>query len=339
MDVLIAGFGVVGQGITEVIRDKQELFRRRFGQEVRIVGALDTRSYAADPAGLDPNALLTRKLATGRVGDRELDRDIRQLTDELHYDAMIEASPTNIVDGEPGTTHIRTALQAGRHVVTANKGPLALRFRELSALAEKNHVQLRYEASVGGAMPVINLSRELLMGEHIYSIRGILNGTCNFILNRMKDEGLPFASALREAQELGYAERDPTYDIDGVDSACKLTILANAIFGMNVTYADVLRTGIRGVTDEAIALAAEQRKVVRLIGEIAEGKLEVSPRLVPMGHPLSIGGTLNIVQLITDLAGEITVAGRGAGRRETASALLSDILAILKDEEARNCTK
>jgi len=339
MDVLIAGFGVIGQGITEVIRDKQELFRKRFGEEVRIVGALDSRSYSVDPKGLDPSALLTRKLATGRVGAKDLDLDIRQLTDELDYDVMVEVSPTNIVDGEPGSTHIRTALQAGRHVVTANKGPLALNFHELSSLAKKNHVQLRYEASVGGAMPVINLSRELLMGEKIYSIRGILNGTCNFILNRMREEGLPFASALREAQELGYAERDPTYDIDGVDSACKLTILANAIFGMDVTYADVLRTGIRGVTEEAIALAAEQRKVVRLIGEIADGKLEVSPRLVPVGHPLSIGGTLNVAQIITDLAGEITVAGRGAGRKETASALLSDLLAILKDEETRRGTK
>ena len=221
-------------------------------------------------------------------------------------------------------------------MITSNKGPLALKYREVSSAAARNGVQLRFEGSVGGAMPVINLSRELLMGERIYSLRGILNGTCNFILNRMKDEGLSFNAALKEAQEMGIAEHDPTYDIEGIDSACKLAILANAIFDMDVTYADVMRTGISKITEEAIVLASEQKKVIRLIGEISDDKLEVSPRLIPVGHPLAIGGTLNIVQLITDLAGDVTIAGRGAGRKETASAILSDILAILKDEKTRN---
>lgn len=339
MDILIAGFGVVGQGVAEAIRDKRELFTTRFGEEVRIVGALDSSSYEIDPTGLDPSRLINQKLSTGKVGRKELDTDLREITQRLDYDTLIDVTPTNILNAEPGYTNIRSALEAGRNVITSNKGPLALKFRDISRLAAKNGVHLRYEGSVGGAMPVINLSRELLMGEKIYSLRGILNGTCNFILHRMKEEGLPFDSALREAQELGYAERDPTYDIDGIDSACKLAILANAIFDMDVTYSDVLRTGIRGVTEEAIALATEQKKVIRLIGEISENKLEVSPRLVPRGHPLSIGGTLNMVQLITDLAGDITVAGRGAGKKETASAILSDMLAVLKDRQARQAAK
>lgn len=339
MDVLIAGFGVVGQGITEVIRDKQELFVKRFGERVRIVGAFDARSLALDPSGLDPDELLLRKQSTSRVGKGEAPDDVEKLLQETAYDLLLEVTPTNIVDGGLGYKHIRTALAAGRHVATSNKGPLALRFRELTELAARNRVHLRYEASVGGAMPVINLSRELLMGEDIISLRGILNGTCNFILHRMKEEGLSFDFALREAQELGYAETDPTYDIDGVDSACKLAILANAIFDRDVTYSDVVRTGIRGITEEAITLAAEQKKVIRLIGEVSRDKLEVAPRLVPAGHPLSIGGTLNIAQMLTDLAGDITVVGRGAGRKETASALLSDLLAILKDEEARREAK
>lgn len=340
MDVLIAGFGVVGQGITEVIRDKQDLFMKRFGERVRIVGAFDTRSMALDPSGLDPTELLSRKLATGQVGKVPVATDIEELLRETAYDMLLEVTPTNIVDGEPGYTHIRTALSAGRHVVTSNKGPLALRFRELTELAARNRVQLRFEASVGGAMPVINLSRDLLMGEEIASIRGILNGTCNFILHRMKVEGYSFDFALREAQELGYAETDPSYDIDGVDSACKLAILANAIFERDVTYSDVVRTGIRGINEEAISLAAEQNKVIRLIGEVSRDKLEVAPRLVPAGHQLSIGGTLNIAQILTDMAGDVTVVGRGAGRMETASALLSDILAIFKDEEVRrNATR
>lgn len=335
MKVVIAGFGTVGQGIAEVIGMRQELFTKSFGQPVRIVGAFDSISFVKSAKGLDPTELVERKIATGRVGTREVDGGIKEFIEEYDFDTLIETTPTNILDAEPGYTHIMAALNAGKNVVTSNKGPLALRFRELSKAAAKSKVQLRYEAAVGGAMPIINLSRELLRGENIYSLRGILNGTCNFILNRMKDEGLPFEQALREAQEMGIAERDPSYDIDGVDSACKLAILANAIFGMDVTFNDVMRTGIRSITEDAIALAGEQKRVIRLIGEINNGRLEVSPRMVPNGHPLAVGGTLNIVQLITDLAGEITVIGRGAGRKETASALLSDLLAILSEEHAK----
>lgn len=335
MKVVIAGFGTVGQGIAEVIGMRQELFVKSFGQPVRIVGAFDSMTFVKNAKGLDPKELVARKAATGRVGTREVGGGVKEFIEEYDFDTLIETTPTNILDAEPGYTHIMAALNSGKNVITSNKGPLALRFRELSKAAAKNKVQLRYEASVGGAMPVINLSRELLRGEEIYSLRGILNGTCNFILNRMKDEGLPFDQALREAQEMGIAERDPTYDIDGVDSACKLAILANAIFGMDITYNDVVRTGIRSITEDAIALAGEQKKVIRLIGEINNKRLEVSPRMVPNGHPLAIGGTLNIVQLITDLAGEITVVGRGAGRMETASAILSDLLAILSDNQAK----
>jgi len=144
--------------------------------------------------------LVARKAGTGKVGKRPLDGGANELIEEYDFDTLIETTPTNIVDAEPGLTYIRTALNAGKNVVTSNKGPLALKFRDLTSTAARNKVKMRYEASVGGAMPVINLSRELLRGEHIYSLRGILNGTCNFILNRMKDEGLPFEQALREAQ-------------------------------------------------------------------------------------------------------------------------------------------
>ena len=179
-------------------------------------------------------------------------------------------------------------------------------------------------------MPIINLCKESLMGQNIRSIKGIFNGTCNFILSRM-DSGMPFQQALKEAQQLGYAETDPTYDIKGIDSACKVTILANAVFGRNVTIKDVSITGIDTITEEAVALAAENDMVIRLIGEVSDTRLSVSPRLIPKGHPLSIAGTLNTAVVETDFAGPITVSGRGAGRQETASAILSDLIAIMKE--------
>ena len=201
---------------------------------------------------------------------------------------------------------------------------------EFSEIAKKNKCKFRFEGSVGGAMPIINLCRENLRGEKIESIRGIFNGTCNFILSKM-DKGQPFDQALKEAQQMGYAETDPTNDIEGYDSACKVVILANSVFGRNVTFDDVRITGITGITDEAIALAASRNMVIRLIGEVSENKLEVGPRLVPKGHPLSISGTLNTAQIISDLAGPITVSGRGAGRIETASAILSDLISIMDE--------
>ncbi|MGD0057588.1 MAG: homoserine dehydrogenase [Methanomassiliicoccales archaeon] len=333
MDLFIAGFGVVGQGVAEVIQQKGEMLSQAFGQRLRIVGVFDSSSSETSRKGLDPLALVKRKLSEGKVGKKRFDGDARRMLESVDYDTLIEVTPTNIRSGEPGVTNILTALKGGKNVITSNKGPLALKFKELSKAARRNRVQLRFEGTVGGATPIINLSRELLRGEKVLSVRGILNGTCNFILNRMKEEGLPFAQALREAQDMGIAERDPSYDIDGVDSACKAAILANAIFDLDRTYSDVKRTGIGGVTEEAVSLAAEEKKVIRLIGEISSRRLEVAPRLVPIGHPLSIGGTRNIVQIHTDLAGEITVAGRGAGKFETASAILSDLVALLKESQ------
>jgi len=332
MDIVILGFGTVGQGVAEALSRKAPTLQSAFKEKIKVVGVFDSKSYDLSPRGLDPREVSGRKQKLGRVGPELNGKGVLEILADVKYDVMVEVTPTNIKDAEPGFSNMMSALSSGKDVITANKGPLALKFKELSRAAEKGGGRLRFEASVGGATPVINLSREILMGERILSIRGIVNGTCNFILNRMKDEGLPFDQALREAQEMGYAERDPSYDIDGIDSAAKAAILANAIFHRDVTYNDVRRTGIRGVSLEAVELAAEERKVVRLVAEVSEARLEVSPRLVPIGHPLAIGGTLNIFQLMTDLAGDITVAGHGAGKMETASAILSDMVALLKED-------
>ncbi len=328
MDIVIAGFGTVGQGVAEAIAMRNDLIKEAFGKEARIVGAFDSSSAIYSEDGLDPAMLLANKSGTGKVGDEPLVDGVAFL-ESIDYDVLIEVSPTNIETGGSGLHHIRSALSNGRHVVTVNKGPLALAFGELSRLAQANGVEMRYEGSVGGAMPIINLCRESLMGQNINSLMGILNGTCNFILSRM-DDGLPFEQALKEAQELGYAETDPSYDINGVDTACKVVILANSVFGIDCTYDDVDVTGITAISEEAVAMAAEQNYCIRLIGEVSPERLEVSPRLVTKGHPLSVTGTLNVAQVNTDLAGPISISGRGAGRMETASAILSDLLAIMR---------
>ena len=192
--------------------------------------------------------------------------------------------------------------------------------------------KFRFEATVGGSMPVINFAKEVLAGNNIRSIKGILNGTCNYILTRMLEERASYTDILAESMELGIAETDPTYDVEGIDTACKLVILANAIFGLDATYRDVNVTGITKITPEALEMAYENGHVIKLIGEVSRDRIHVAPRLVPINHPLAVGGTLNVASMDTELAGEITVTGRGAGSVETASAILSDLVSIYREQ-------
>ncbi|MCL2032869.1 MAG: homoserine dehydrogenase [Methanomassiliicoccaceae archaeon] len=333
MRILMSGFGTVGQGFAEVMILRRGFFREKYGKDIDIVCVMDSSTYVSDPAGLSPGELLERKRSTGKVGTKGY-TDSAQIMDSVEYDVLVEVSPTDINTGGVGLKNIRHALESGKDVITVNKGPLALCFCELVAIAKKNGCKLRFEGSVGGAMPIINLCRENLVGEKISSIRGIFNGTCNFILSKM-DNGQSFEQVLKEAQQMGYAETDPTNDVEGYDSACKIVILANSIFRRSVTFSDVKITGISSITSEAISLAASNNMVIRLIGEVSRDKLEVSPRLVPRGHPLSIVGTLNAAQVVTDLAGPITISGRGAGKIETASAILSDLVSIMDDRKER----
>ncbi|MBE6525842.1 MAG: homoserine dehydrogenase [Thermoplasmata archaeon] len=328
MKIFISGFGTVGQGVLELLLIKKPYLQTRQGELFSVVGVVDSKSYYVDSKEICGLCVLGNKASQGRVSDNPRDgKSCIEIMEMVDFDVLIETSPTNVEDGGEGLRNIRWALEHGKDVITVNKGPLALAFSELDALAKKNGCIMRYEGSVGGAMPIINLCRESLAGQKIKSIQGIFNGTCNFVLSRM-DNGLPFEQALKEAQQLGYAETDPTYDIEGYDSASKVVILANSIFGRDVRFSDVSITGISSVTSEAVNLAIENGMVIRLIGEVSDTKLEVAPRLIPKGHPLALSGTLNTALITTDFAGPITVSGRGAGRKETASAILSDLLAI-----------
>ncbi len=335
MKVFISGFGTVGQGFLETVLIKKPYIQQRFSELISVVGVCDSRSYIVDTKEICGLCALGNKATQGLCGhdmrDGKSTVEIMQMVD---FDVLVECTPTNLVDGGDGYRNIKWALEHGKDVITVNKGPLALHFAELDSIAKEHGCMLRFEGSVGGAMPIINLCRNDLGGQRIKSIQGILNGTCNFILSRM-DSGLPFEQALKEAQQLGYAETDPTNDVDGFDSASKAVILANSIFGRNVTIKDVDITGIRSITSDAVAMASENGMVIRLIVEVSPDKLEVAPRLIPKGHSLSIGGTKNKAVINTDLAGPVSVSGRGAGRKETASAILSDLLAIM-DARAGN---
>ena len=333
--VIIMGFGAVGQGVANAISLKKDMIKQEHNVEVKVVAAADSSSSAICADGLDEQLLVSVKNDNGSLASYpEYGSDVcgMDVLDSVEYDCLIEATPTNIEDGEPALSLTLKAFEEGKDVVTSNKGHLALFFKDVISAAEKNNVQFRYEATVGGAMPIINFVKDTLSSCKVSSIEGILNGTTNYILSRMTSEGSSYKDILHESQELGIAETDPTQDVEGIDAACKTVILANSLLGIDATYSDVDVEGISNITSQAIELAKKDGYLIKLIAEVSPDNLKVSPRLVKQGSSYDVNGTLNMATVHTDLAGDVTVVGLGAGSLETASAMLTDLISILKNK-------
>lgn len=308
MRLAVVGAGAVGRAVLELA-----------GEHGHTVTAIaDSTGAAVDPEGLDAAAVTERKADQGRVGDRP-----REDALEAPYDALIEATPTTLGDAQPGYGHVRAALERGRDAVLANKGPVAERYDELRALEAESAGRVRFEATVAGAIPVLSTIEDRGPGQ-IRAVRGVLNGTANFILSRMAAEGLAYDQALAEAQDLGVAETDPSFDVEGTDAALKCAIVANVLEGGGYGLADVTVEGIADLPVSALELAAEDGQTVRLIGEVADG-VRVGPRLVPEHGTLAVSGTRNIVQFETTHAGLLNSSGRGAGGPATATAVFADL--------------
>ncbi|MCL2687333.1 MAG: homoserine dehydrogenase [Methanobrevibacter sp.] len=333
LKIILMGFGAVGKGVAKAISVKKDNIKEKYGVTLKLVAVADSSSSAISESGLDEDLLLKTKETSGNLASYpEFGSKINgeEVLDVVEYDLLVEATPTNINDGEPAKSLTLKAFNSKKDVVTSNKGHLALFFSEMNEVAEKNNVQFKYEASVGGAMPIINFAEETLPSSKISSIIGILNGTTNYILSRMTSEGSSYKNTLQESQQLGIAETDPTQDVEGIDAACKTVILANSILGIDATYSDVEVVGISKITSEAIQLADKEGYLIKLIAEVSKDALKVSPRLVKKNSPYAVDGTLNMATIKTDLADEVTVVGKGAGSLETASAMLTDVINIIK---------
>jgi homoserine dehydrogenase len=248
--------------------------------------------------------------------------------EEIDTDVVVESTPTDIETGGLGLSYIETALRRKRHVITTNKGPLAVALPALMEQATYNGVLLRFSGTVGGGTPILNFGKQCLTGDQLLSVQGILNGTTNYILTKMAESNTPLRAALREAQDAGYAEADPTYDVEGIDAAAKLVIIANWLMDRHITIKDVDITGISGVTLEAVHEAKQRDEAVKLICSIDGDAVAVKPRSIPITHPLCVSGTLNAVTFNTEHAGEITIVGHGAGGVQTAGAVLRDLIDI-----------
>ena len=332
MRVLLVGFGVVGQSFAELINEQSSNLDREYGLRPKIVGAVDTKGAAVAADGLDIRKTLEAKRRRGSMEGLGSDiytegKPAREVIRELECEVVVESTPTELSKGEPGISHIRAAMMEGRHVICTNKGPLALAMPALVELSHHNNVIFKFSGTVGGGTPVLDFAKRCLEGSRIKSISGILNGTSNFILGRMSANGVPMKEALAEAQKLGYAEADPTYDIGGFDTACKLVIISNYVLGTGISINDVKIRGITGVTTKEIVKASQKAKVIKLIGRVGSAA-HVSPEEIDSTHPLNVSGTFNAISFDTYPAGEITLVGKGAGGKETAIAVLRDLIEI-----------
>ena len=334
MRLILLGFGTVGQGLAELILQKQSILKDRHGLALQVVGISDMlKGSITNPAGIDLSAALD-KVKKGKPLTElgaAFSGNALAMVESVDADMVVEMTYTDIKTGEPATSHIKAALKKGMHVTTTNKGPLALHYHELAKLAKAGGAKFYYEGTVMSGTPVLNLVRETLAGCQITEMKGILNGTTNYILTRM-EEGLSYEDALKKAQELGYAEAVPDADVLGWDALAKVTILANTVFGADRKPADFPCKGITEITSSAISAAKSRGKRFKLIGRVwregGEVKGSVGPQEVDLSHPLAgIMGATNAVTITTDAVGEVTVIGPGAGRTPTGYSALIDILA------------
>jgi homoserine dehydrogenase len=342
MRIILVGFGVVGKGVTTILARKYAEHVKDYGFNPKVVAIADIDGAVINPKGLSSAKLeairqrgypISADPDFGKPGISALD-----VIESIEAEVVVEVTPVNIKNGEPALSHITTAFKTGKHVVTTNKGPLALAMPALTELAEFNKVYLRFSGTVGGGTPMLEFAKRCLAGDRILGIKGILNGTTNYILTEMSQNHVSFQDALANAQKLGYAEREPSMDIDGFDTACKVVILANWIMNKKITLKDVDRTGIRNVTLQELADAAKRSNTIKLIGSIDSDKAVVKPTEIAVTNPLCVSGVLNAITFSTEYAAEQTLIGRGAGGVETASAVLRDLLDIRRKIATRMLT-
>ncbi|MCP3992945.1 MAG: homoserine dehydrogenase [Actinomycetia bacterium] len=317
VNIGLLGCGNVGGALVELLAERRETIMATAGVELDVTRIAVRSTTKERSTALDPSLLTTD--AEGVVNDPSID-------------LIIE-----VIGGiEPARSLIQTALKAGKSVITANKELLANVGAELYATADANGVDLLFEAAAAGAIPIVRPLRESLLGEDVTTVMGILNGTTNYILTKMAEEGASYSDALGEAQRLGYAERDPTADVEGYDAGAKAAIMASLAFGENVVAGDVYHEGISAISQADIAFARRLGYEIKLLsvadvvappGERREIAVRVHPAMVPVSHPLaSVRDTFNAVFVEGTSAGELMFYGRGAGGAPTASAVLGDLI-------------
>lgn len=330
MRILLAGFGGVGRAFAQLVGERGDAIRSRYGLELTL-SAVATSVATWFPAA--PTALVAAARSRAGISDfpgRHEPWDGATAIEQVEADLLVEATSGDLESGEPAVTHVERALSRGMHVVAASKGAFLRRYPELRALADRHRVRLGIGAAAGAALPTLDLARCGLAGSEILGIEGILNGTSNYVLTRM-DDGLEFAAALREAQELGVAEPDPRADVEGLDTASKLVLLGNVLVEADLTIDDIAVSGITVLTPGDLRRAAAEGRTLRLLGTLVRNdrgwRGEVRPTPLPSDHPLAgVRGLEKGVSFRTDTMDRVTVIGGRSDPLGAAAALLRDIV-------------
>ncbi len=331
------GLGNVGKAFVELLAERASEIEGKYGLRLVLAAAVDVGGAAvSDSADGLPAMELLADLRRGHAVENFGEFGRPGLTgaeaiDEAAAGVLIEATPTNLTDGEPARTHIMAALRKGMEVVSANKGPIVLFYEEVHELARQNQCGVHISAAAAAALPTLDVARVCLAGTRILSVEGILNGTTNHILSRMHADGAAYETALKEAQQLGIAETDPSKDVGGFDTATKLVIIANRLFGPRFRLDDVPTEGIAEVTPDDIAQAEKDGEVIKLIGTAElvndEVLLSVAPRRLKEDHPLaSVSGSEKAISYMTDTMDRITVSGGRSSPVGAAAAMLKDLI-------------
>ena len=314
IQVGLIGFGNIGAGVVRLLQENADVIRSKVGTGIVLKRIADLDITSDRGVVVDPGLLTTS-------------------VDDILNDPEISVVIELIGGYEPAKTFVLKAIEKGKHIVTANKALLALHGSEIYAAAVRKGVEVQFEASVGGGIPVLTAIKSNLAANNFNSVFGIMNGTCNYILTRMTQEGAAFSDVLKVAQELGYAEPDPTFDVEGVDTAHKLAVLISLCFGTNIDFNDIHTEGITNISGMDVKYAAEFGYRIKLlaIGKLVDGKIEarVHPTMIPLDSPLAdIHGVFNAIRLTGDFVGPVMFSGRGAGQNPTASAIVGDLIGL-----------
>ena len=341
-NIALIGFGGVNRALADIIATDEEKFYREMGFNLRIVAVSDMfLGSVYTPEGIDLTLLAALPVAQGACAtlpNGKATAENEDIIKNSNADIVVEATVTDSVTGQPATSHCRWALSTGKHVSTTNKGPLAFAEKELMDLALKNNVGFEYEGVVMSGTPVLRFADKLLKGSEIHQFSGILNGTANYVLG-LVEQGHTFADAITSAQKQGYAEADPSADVEGKDVMLKVIVLANRLWGANLTRDNVQCQGITSLTETMVKEAVAEGCHWKLVGKASKQEdgsvvASVSPEKLSLEHPLAgISGAVNAITFTSGMLGDVTVSGPGAGRIETAYAILSDIIAIHQRKE------
>ncbi|MBY9013736.1 MAG: homoserine dehydrogenase [Candidatus Lokiarchaeota archaeon] len=328
----LIGMGNVGTSFLKLLKEKRESVSDKFNINTKLVAIFEYDGALINSNGIDLDDLLRDYSNLRNNQYWKSNVKAQDLISTLDIDLCIETTPTKPDTGEPALTHILEALKNKIDVVSSNKAPFYLKYDIIKNLANKMNCLVKFEATVASCVPALSIKQNLI-GNTITRIRAILNGTNNYILSRMTAEGVSFSVALKEAQELGYAETDPTLDINGYDTAGKLVILSNELLGWSKSIEDVSIKGISKITSHALELAKLDGYVIKHLAIAENNDLIVEPRLVRRDSPLNVQGTLNVIELQTKYAGSVIIMGKGAGGFEAGAAILNDLISIAIERE------